>query len=131
MPHQYLERKPRPLTLTSRGLSPTAPTANDRPHCITQYKQRSTKSTTSLDLEPKSSDVLSSTIRLLHVTHSNDRRSILSQSRGSPFSTTSVYTTSGPHHVFYPVRTGSSLSRVKRPEREADHPPPSSVEVNV
>jgi hypothetical protein len=33
------------------------------------------------------------------------------------------------HPAFYPVGTGTSFPRVKRPEREDDHSPPTSVEV--
>jgi hypothetical protein len=36
---------------------------------------------------------------------------------------------SGTHPASYPVGTRGSLPRVKRPEREADHSPPSSAEV--
>jgi len=40
-------------------------------------------------------------------------------------------TGSGPHPVSYPVDRGGGafFSEIKRPDREADHPPPSSAEV--
>jgi hypothetical protein len=39
-------------------------------------------------------------------------------------------TGSGVHPTSYTMGTGGSFPRVKRPEREADHSPPASVEVN-
>jgi hypothetical protein len=124
-------KKPRPLTLHSCTLSPTASTATDR----TSLQRQKQKAKHGANNVPQSrAQVIgytSSNIRHLHVTHSTDRRSILGQSRDCSFSTTSVHTTYRHHHVFYPVGTGRTLSRVKRPERDADHPPPSSVEVNA
>jgi hypothetical protein len=40
-----------------------------------------------------------------------------------------VQTSSGAHPAPYPMGTEDSFPRVNRPEREADHSPPSSVEV--
>jgi hypothetical protein len=40
-----------------------------------------------------------------------------------------VQTVSGVHPTSYTMGTGSSFSWVKRPEREADHSPPTSAEV--
>jgi len=40
-----------------------------------------------------------------------------------------IQTSSGAHPVFFPVGTMGSFPGVKRPGREADHSPPSSVEV--
>jgi hypothetical protein len=40
-----------------------------------------------------------------------------------------VKTSSGLHPASYPMGTGDSFPEVKRPGGEADHSPPSSVEV--
>jgi hypothetical protein len=40
-----------------------------------------------------------------------------------------VPTGSGVHPTSYPMGTGGSSSRIKRPGREADHSPPTSAEV--
>jgi hypothetical protein len=41
-----------------------------------------------------------------------------------------VQTGSGAHPDSYPTVQGALSLEVKRPGREADHPPPSSAEVN-
>jgi hypothetical protein len=40
-----------------------------------------------------------------------------------------IQTGSGAHTASYPVDAGDSFTALKWPEREADHPPPTSFEV--
>jgi hypothetical protein len=41
----------------------------------------------------------------------------------------SIQTCSGAHPASYPMRTGCFSPKVKQPGREADHQPPSNVEI--